>query len=168
MARADKVVVRLAGDQRHALDRLRQTGPHPAALRRRAAILLHADARGPDAWTDDDIADHLDTSRNTVMRVRQEFAADGLDATRHRKKPTGRQYRKPDGKPEAQLIALACSAAPDGRGKWAMKLRADKPAERAVVAPIDPATAWRTLPKTTSSRGSGNRGSSRRGRPWRS
>jgi transposase len=168
MARANKVVVRLIDEQRQALDRLLRTGSHPAALRRRAAILLHADAAGPDAWTDDEIADHLETSRNTVMRVRQQFAAEGLDATLHRKKPTGRQYRKLDGKQEAQLIALACSTAPDGQARWTMKLLADKLVEMAVVPSIDPATVWRTLQKTTSSRGSSSSGSSRRRRARRS
>ena len=162
MARANKVVVSLTDEQRQALDRLLRTGSHPAALRRRAAILLHADAAGPDGWTDDEIADHLETSRNTVRRVRQQFATDGLDATLHRKKPTGRQYRKLDGKQEAQLIALACSTAPDGQARWTMKLLADKLVEMAVVASIDPATVWRTLQKTTSSRGSSSNGSSRR------
>src|SRR6478736_3888104 len=122
MPPASKVVVRLTDDQRTALDRLIRTGSHPAALRRRAAILLKADADGPDAWTDEEIADHLETTRITVMRVRMQFAAEGLDATLHRKKPTGRQYRKLDGKQEAQLIALACSKAPDGRARWTMKL----------------------------------------------
>ncbi len=83
-------MVRLTDDQREALGRLLRTGSHPAAMRRRAAILRRADADGPDAWTDEDIADHLGTSRMTVMRVRQQFANEGLDATLHRKKPTGR------------------------------------------------------------------------------
>ena len=168
MARANKVVVRLTDEQRQALDRPLRTGSHPAALRRRAAILLHADAAGPDGWTDDEIADHLGTSRTTVMRVRQPFAADGLDATLHRKKPTGRRYRKPDGKREAQRVAPACSKAPDGRGKWTMKLLADRLVGMAVVESIDPATVWRTLQKTTSSRGSSRDGSSRRRRARRS
>jgi transposase len=133
-----KVIVRLTDDQRESLTRLVFTGTHPAAMRRRAHILLKADADGPDAWTDEEIADHLETTRMTVSRVRQQFAAEGLDATLHRKKPTGRQYRKLDGKQEAQLIALACSQAPEGR----------------------------TLKKTTSSRGSRNSGSFRR-RPVR-
>jgi transposase len=173
MPPASKVVVRLTDDQRDALDRLLRTGSHPAAMRRRAAILLKADAAGPDGWTDDEIADHLETSRMTVQRVRQQFAAEGLDATLHRKKPTGRQYRKLDGRQEAQLVALACSAAPDGHARWTMKLLADKLVELDVVGSIDPATVWRTLKKTTSSRGSGSSGSSRRrgagrsSRPWR-
>src|SRR5262245_19750933 len=101
MGLASKVVVRLTADQRRTLERLLRTGSHPAALRRRAGILLKADADGPDVWTDDEIAEDLETSRMTVQRVRQQFAAEGLDATLHRKKPTGRQYRKLDGAQEA-------------------------------------------------------------------
>jgi transposase len=133
-------------------------------MRRRAAILLKADADGPDAWTDEEIASHLDASRMTVMRVRQQFVAEGLDATLHRKKPTGRQYRKLDGGQEARLVALACSQAPDGHARWTMKLLADTLVELEVVESIDPATVWRTLQKTTSSRGSSSSGFSRRGR----
>ncbi len=168
MPPANKVVVRLTDDQRDALDRLLRTGSHPAAMRRRAAILLTADADGPDAWTDDEIADHLGTTRMTVMRVRQQLVAEGLDSTLHRKKPTGRQYRKLDGEQEARLVALACSKAPDGHARWTMRLLADKLVELEVVGSIDPATVWRTLQKTTSSRGSGSSGSSRRTRAGRS
>jgi transposase len=137
-------------------------------MRRRAAILLRADADGPDAWTDDDIADHLETTRMTVMRVRQQFAAEGLDAALHRKKPTGRQYRQLDGQQESRLIAPACSAAPDGHARWTMRLLADQLVELEVVESIDPATAWRTPQKTTSSRGCGSSGSSRPRRAGRS
>src|SRR5687767_8324958 len=158
MVPATKVVVRLTVEQRDALGRVVHTGSHPVARRRRAQILLRADAEGPDAWTDEEIAEHLETSRMTVMRVRQQFAAEGLDATLHRKKPTGRQYRKLDGEQEARLVALACSAAPDGRARWTMKLLADRLVELEVVDAIDPATVWRTLQKTTSSRGSGSSG----------
>jgi len=98
----------------------------------------------------------------TVSRVRQQFVTEGLDATLHRKKPTGRQYRKLDGKQEAQLITLACSAAPEGQARWTMKLLAERLVELEVVESIDPATVWRTLKKTNSSRGSSSSGSSRR------
>lgn len=49
-----------------------------------------------------------------------------------------------------------------------MRLLADDLVEMAVVAPIDPATVWRTLRKTTSHRGSSRRGSSHRRRVRRS
>ena len=148
-----KIEVRLTDDQRETLERLVRTGSHPAAMRRRAGILLLSDADGPDAWSDDDIAERLETSRTTVQRVRQQFAAEGFDATLHRKKPTGRQYRKLDGKQEAQLVVLACSQAPEGHARWTMVLLADRLVELNVVESIDPATVWRTLEKTGSNRG---------------
>ena len=148
-----KVVVRLKADQRSILEKLVHTGTHAAAARRRAQVLLKADADGPDAWPDERIADALDINRMTVSRVRQQFVTEGLDATLHRKKPTGRQYRKLDGKQEAQLITLACSAAPEGQARWTMKLLAERLVELEVVESIDPATVWRTLKKTNSSRG---------------
>jgi hypothetical protein len=168
MPPASKAVVRLTDAQRDALDQLIRTGRHPAAMRRRAAILLRADADGPDAGTDEEIADHRDTTRVTVQRVRQPFAAEGLDATLHRKNPTGRQYRKLDGQQEAKLVALACSTAPDGHARWTMKLLPERLVELEVVPSIDPSTVWRTLQKTTSSRGSSSNGSSRRRRAGRS
>jgi transposase len=157
-----KVAVRLTAEQREALGKLVRTGTHPAALRRRAQILLKTDSDGPDGWPDERIAEALEISRMTVMRVRQQFLAEGLDATLHRKKPTGRQYRKLDGQQEARLVALACSAAPQGRARWTMVLLADRLVEMKVVDSIDPATVWRTLKKTTSSPGSSSSGSSRR------
>ena len=148
-----KIEVRLTDDRRETLERLVRTGSHPAAMRRRAGILLLSDADGPDAWSDDDIAERLETSRTTVQRVRRQFAAEGFDATLHRRKPTGRQYRKLDGKQEAQLVVLACSQAPEGHARWTMVLLADRLVELNVVESIDPATVWRTLEKTSSSRG---------------
>jgi transposase len=153
MVPKSKVVITLTDEQRTSLIELLRTGRHSAALRRRATILLLTDADGPDAWTDEEVAEHLETSRMTVQRVRQQFAREGLEATLHRKKPTGRQYRKLDGKQEAQLIALACSQAPDGRARWTMKLLADTLVEMEVVESIDPATVCRTLKKTSSSHG---------------
>lgn len=153
MAPPHKVVVRLTASERQAMRRIVGAGTHPAALLRRAHILLKADAAGPHAWSDERIAEALETTRMTVSRVRQQFVAEGLDATMHRKRPTGRQYRKLDGRQEAQLIALACSPAPGGRARWTMILLADRLVEMEVVESIDPATVWRTLKKTRSSRG---------------
>jgi transposase len=152
-APASKIEVRLSADQRAALERLVHTGTHPAHARRRAAILLKADADGPDAWPDDRIAEKLDINRNTVWRTRARFAAEGLDATLHKKKATGRQYRKLDGEQEAKLVTLACSAPPEGQGRWTLKLLSERLVELEVVEAIDPSTVWRTLQKTRPSRG---------------
>jgi transposase len=152
-APASKVEVRLSADQRAALGRIVRTGTHPAHARRRAAILLRADADGPDGWTDDRIAEALGINRMTVSRVRARFAAEGLGGTLHKKKAKDRQYRKLDGAQEARLVALTCSCPPEGHARWTMQLLADKLVELQVVDSIDPSTVWRALQKTNSSRG---------------
>lgn len=161
MSIADKVVVHLSPEHRRVLELFIHTGKRTAASIRRANILLKADANGADAWGDPQIAEAFDTSRMTVMRVRRQFAAEGLDATLHRKRPTGRQYRKLDGKQEAQLVAVACSKPPEGRARWTMVLLADKLVEMNVVESIDPATVCRTLKKTRSNPGLSSSGSFR-------
>ena len=173
MAPATKVVVRLTADQRRALEALVHTGTQPAHAVRRARILLKADAAGPDAWPDERIAEALDINRMTVARTRQQFVAEGLDRTLHKRRARDRQYRKLDGRQEAELVALACSEPPAGHARWTMTLLAGRLVELEVVGAIDPATVWRTLQKTNSSRGSSSSGSSRRGPagrsrpPWR-
>lgn len=151
MALKDKCIVRLTLEQRQELEGLATTGKRAAATITRARILLRADANA-EGWTDERIAEALDTSPATVARLRKRFTAQGLAAVQ-RKRPTGRQYRKLDGAQEAQLAAVACSPPPEGQARWTMKLLADRLVELEVVEAIDPATVWRTLKKTRSSRG---------------
>jgi len=152
MALKDKYVVCLVPEQRQELERLAATGERSAATITRARILLKADAGG-DGWPDERIAQALDASPATVARVRKKFVQQGLQAAVGRKRPTGRQYRKLDGAQEARLAAVACSPPPQGQARWTMKLLADKLVTLEVVEAIDPATVWRTLKKTRSSRG---------------
>jgi transposase len=152
MALKDKFIVRLSSEQRQELEQLAATGERSAAIITRARILLKADA-GADGWPDDRVAEALDISAATVARIRKKFVQQGLQAAVHRKRPTGRQYRKLDGAQEAQLAALACSPPPEGEARWTMKLLADRLVELEVVGSIDPATVCRVLKKTRSSRG---------------
>ena len=117
--------------------------------------LLKVDAAedGP-AWTDERIAEALEVSVATVERVRQRFAERGPEEALGRK-PQGRprRARKPDGRAEARLIALACSAPPDGRAAWTLQLLADKLVELRIVDAVSDETVRRCLKKTSSSRG---------------
>ena len=168
MPPASKKAVRLTSGQRQALEELVHTGGCSAHAARRARILLKADAGGPDAWPDERIAEALDVCRMTVARARQQFAAEGLHPTLHKKRATGRQYRKLDGAQEAQLVAIACSPAPVGEARWTLELLADRLVELKVVEAISPSTVCRALQKTNSSRGSSSSGSSRRATAGRS
>jgi Homeodomain-like domain len=154
MGRNAKYVVRLTAEERTFLRELVSTGQRSAATLTRARILLKADAGldGP-ARPDAAVAEAVDTSLATVYRVRQAFVEEGLDAALYRQKPTGRQYRKLDGAQEARLVALACSAPPDGRARWTLQLLADRLAELEVVDTISPECVRMTLKKTNCDRG---------------
>jgi hypothetical protein len=147
---ADKYVVKLTTEERGHLEQLVSTGRRAAATLSHARILLKADSASAEGgWTDTQIAQAVDASLSTISRVRKEFVEHGLEAAVHRKRPTGRQYRKLDGQAEACLIAQACSAPPEGRVCWTMQLLADKLIELKVVDAISDETVRRTLKKTT-------------------
>jgi transposase len=151
---AEKFVVRLTAEERLQLTQLTTTGKAAAATLLHARVLLKADqGTGAEGWTDEQIAQALDTSLTTVARVRKLFVEHGLEAALYRKRPTGRRYRKLDGTQEARLIALACSPPPEGRTRWTLQLLADKLVALQVVEAISDDTVQRTLKKTNSSRG---------------
>ncbi len=154
MGKEAKYVVRLDAEEREQLTDLVTKGRRSAAMIRRAQILLKADSgrHGPDC-TDEEIAEALDVGLSTVHRVRQSFVEEGLPAALERKKPTGRQYRKLDGRQEAHLIAVACSAPPEGRARWTLKLLADRLVALEIVDRISADTVRRTLKKTILSPG---------------
>jgi len=159
MARNVKFVVRLGPEERQQLLDLVGKGKRAASVPTRARILLKADAgaAGP-AWDDAAVAEAVETGESTVHRVRQAFVEESPEEALYRKKPTGRQYRKPDGDQEARLIALACGAAPGGRTCWTPRLLADELVELQVVEGISPECVRTTLKKTNRGRGGTSNG----------
>jgi transposase len=150
-----KYKVTLTAEERQQLSDLIATGKGAARRLAHARALLKADAApGGPAWTDAQIAEAVELSRATVERLRQRFVEQGLEAALNRK-PQDRPSRQPklDGRAEARLIALACSAPPDGRKEWTLQLLADKLVELQVVDTICDETVRRALKKTRSSRG---------------
>ena len=150
-----KYKVTLTAEERQQLSDLIANGKAAAKRLTHARILLKADAAdGGPAWTDDGIAEALDVSTDTIGRVRHRFVEQGLEAALVRKKQDRpSRERKLDGRAEARLIALACSAPPDGRKEWTMKLLADRLVELEVVDTVCDETVRRVLKKTRSSRG---------------
>jgi transposase len=154
-----KYIVRLNAEEREQLLALVNTGRAAAAKLLHARILLKADvSEDGRRWSDAELAEALDTSESTVHRVRQAFVEWGLETAVSRKPPTGRQYRKLDGTQEAQLIAVTCSAPPEGRRRWTLKLLADKLVALDLVDSISPECVRTTLKKTSSNRGSTSNG----------
>jgi transposase len=147
--------VTLTDEERQQLRALIAAGKAAARKLTHARILLKADASlGGPAWTDQRIVEALEVGVATVERVRQRFVEEGLEAALGHKKPDRpSRQRKLDGRAEARLIALACSAPPEGRTEWTMQLLADQLVQLKVVDAVSDETVRRVLKKTRSSRG---------------
>lgn len=143
----------LSIEDRQRLKDLTTSGAMKVRALKRAQILLKADS-SPDgpAWSDGAIADALDVVPSTVANVRRRYVERGLEATLQGRY-TGHNHLVMTGDVEAHLIALSCSAPPDGREHWTLQLLANKLVELKQVAHISDETVRQTLKKTTSSRG---------------
>ena len=128
-----KYVVILADDERHHLEQLLAKGKAAARTLRHAQALLKADQ--PVGWKDSDVAAAFDLSVRTVERLRQRFVEQGLQAAL-KPSPVPRLPRKIDGTVEAHLVALACSAPPEGRCRWTLRLLADRLVELQILDSI--------------------------------
>jgi transposase len=116
-------------------------------------LLLADEAEGGQKKTDPEITEALGCGRATVERVRKQFVEEGLQATLT-PKPTTRTYEnRLDGKAEAHLVAIACGSPPEGRGRWTLRLLADRMVGLGYVESVSHETVRQTLKKTNSSRG---------------
>jgi transposase len=140
---AKKYIVDLTSDEGEALLGLMSRGQPSARTVTRARILLKAD----EGLIDRDIARALNTSTATVEQVRQRFVEGGLDNALN-ERPRPGQRRKLDGAASAYVIAIACSAAPEGHQRWTLRLLADKVVELGLAESISHETIRGLLKKT--------------------
>ena len=116
---AQRYIVKLTSEERAYLEALADKGTKaPTYKIKHAHILLNVDVSGP-AKEDLEVATVFRCHRNTVANVRQRFVEQGLDAALGRKtRATPPVEKLLDGRQEARLIALSCSASPEGRASW--------------------------------------------------
>lgn len=150
-------VVKLNDAEKARLSSMIRRGNCSARKLARARNLLKAS----DGWVDEDIAQAVEVSVGTVERTRKRYATEGLDSALSEHPRPGKQ-RKLDGKQEAHLVAVACSAAPKGHEGWTLKLLADKVVELGYSDSISPETVRQVLKKTNSSLGKSKSGASRK------
>jgi transposase len=147
---AKKYRVTLTTQERDELEAMISKGKADARKLAHARILLQTDeAGGAPARADEEVASALDTSTRTIERVRRRFVEEGLGSALL-PKPTKRVYaRALDGSQEAHLIAPACSAAPDGKKRWTLRLLAERVVELGYAESVSHETVRRTLQKTS-------------------
>ena len=149
--------VTLSESERASLQTFIHTGKANARTFTRARALLKA----AEGWTDRQICEAFDISRNTSIRVRQLYLEGGLEAVLHDKRQ--QRYRQAlTGGQAAHLIAITCSPAPTGHDHWTRRLLAGKAVELGFVESISPETIRQLLKKTNSSRGNTSSGASQR------
>jgi len=154
MGKEAKYVVRLTVEERETLESLVAAGRAAADKLLRARMLLKANVgqSGP-GWSDEKIAEAFEVGLSTIHRLRQRLVEDGFEAALVRKPRSRHRVPKLDGEKEARLVALACSAPPEGRARWTLQLLADKLVELDVVDSISDETVRLRLKKTNLSRG---------------
>jgi transposase len=134
---------RLTNKARNALQELISKGKEKARTLTRCRILLLADK----GESDSEIIEALGVARNTARQVRQRYIKEGINAAIY-ERPRPGAPSKFSGRQIAQITALACSNAPEGRSRWSLRLLADKVVELNLVKDISYKTIERALKKT--------------------
>lgn len=140
--------MRLTEDERTYLEGLVHTGKVAAHKRLHAEILLKADISAlGDKWQDNQIGEAFGISTRTVERVRERLVREGLESALNRAEPVRSRSRKIDGENEAHLIALMCGDAPEGRGRWTLRLLGQRMVELGYVESVAHETIRQALKK---------------------
>jgi hypothetical protein len=144
--------VALSRAEREQLRRLVRTGSHPAQQVRRARILLELDENDPErdgpVPTQEVVAQRAGVHVDTVAKTAKVYAERGGDvvATISRKKRlTPPVEPKVTGEVEARLIALACSAPPEGQARWSLRLLEKQVALTDDIPDLDHSTIGKVL-----------------------
>jgi transposase len=146
---APRYRVTLTKEERRELELLARPGKTESRkfIHARALLLCDAGEEGP-AWNVSEVAQGLGISSRTIEHWKKRFVEEGLEAAleRKRREKAPREVRF-DGAFEARLIALACSEAPAGRGRWTVRRLADKAVELQFAPSVSHMTVQRILKK---------------------
>ena len=147
--------VTLSVEERAQLQDIASKGTHAAAKVINALILLNCDQSGErtERPRSSDIAAMLGVSERKIERLKKKFVQEGLQLSLNRQSAQREYDLKIDGQLEAQLVAMSCSAPPEGHARWSLRLLADRLVELEYVDSVSYETVRRALKKTNSSRG---------------
>ena len=73
-----KIIIRLTSEDKDTLNSVISKGTNRARTIRRAHILLKSNVEGDKQFTIDELADLLNTSKQTVCRVLKEYKVSGI------------------------------------------------------------------------------------------
>lgn len=138
-----KNIVKLKPEDLASLKKIISSGSQKARNITRCRILLMSN----EGKTDTQIIEFLQVARNTIRTVRSRYKSKGLEAAIY-EQPRPGAPAKFTGRDKAKVTAIACSKPPGGRGRWTLRLIADKMVELDMVEEISYQTVKRILKKT--------------------
>jgi len=142
--------VNLTEEMRKKLEQFVTTGVRSVKLLKRARIILALDvSTGIKPEKEENIAQHIEVSRQTIQNVKKDFfaRADIESFLQRKKRETPPVPPKISGELEAHIIAVACSKPPEGFSKWSLRLLADKCVKLNYINEISHMTVSRVLKK---------------------
>ena len=156
MAKYRKLKISLTEEQRKALEQVVSKGVSGAMEIRRANVLLLANEAGERKRQKDVvIARMLGITVQAVHDIKAKFLdrqdsdkKDPAKGIRRKKRATPPVPAKCTGDVEARIIAIACSAPPEGRGRWTLRLISERAVELEIVDSISHVQVGRILKKT--------------------
>ena len=104
-------------------------------------LLLHKGKK------ESDIVDFLDIERTTIWRTKQKYLEEGMKEALEEKERSG-QPVKYNALQKAEVIATACSKAPEGRARWTLQLMTDTLKKQEGFSTINRETIRLILKKT--------------------
>lgn len=155
-----KYIVTLTEEERKMLGELTSKGEHKSQKILDALTLLGCDEGEfqEKRSTNEEISRVLKTSMRKIDRVKKRFVEEGLDVALNRRRGSRVYVKKADGDFEAHLVALSCSAPPEGFARWSLRLLADKVVELDYIDSISHEAVRRVLKKTKLSLGNAKGG----------
>ncbi|EGO63411.1 helix-turn-helix domain-containing protein [Acetonema longum] len=143
-----KYIVTLTEAERNRLKELIRKGNTQGYRIKHAQILLKLDEIPENqSWTYQRIKEAFSVMPHTISQIAKRFVSKGLEAALGRKEQANRR-RKVDGNVEAHIVAIACSAPPEGRERWTLQLIADELVRLQVVESLSDAAVLNILKKT--------------------
>jgi len=154
---AKKHIIALNEQERDQLEKVARSNRRSIREKTRARILLLTDTNRAredgGCCKDSEVASRLACSEWTVGQLRRRACERGVLEVITHQEQSNRKAPKLNGRQEAQLVAVTCSAPPEGAARWSLNLLRERLIEMEIVEHIGLETIRQTLKKTRLSRG---------------
>jgi len=139
--RTDKI--ELTKKERKYLKELTKTGKRNAKEFERAYVLLALDK----GKSNEEIEDFFGVSRITSWRIKKKYNAHGAEAAIREDERSGQPLKYKE-REKAEIVAVACTKAPEGRARWTLSLLEKNLRGKKGLETINRETIRLTLKKT--------------------